>query len=222
MCFSAKASFIVSSALIGIGISAINKIKHKFQIPFSIIPLLFSFQQLTEGFLWLSLTKQQFNHLKEPATFTFLVFAQVIWPIWVPASIWLLEKNNLRKKILFALLFTGIMVSTFLFFSLINYNIESKINSNHISYLIAMPKFIYINGGILYFIVTVIPPFVSSVKKMNFLGVVILISYLFTKLFFHEFIISVWCFFASIMSLIVLYINVNYEKDSKQNFKLID
>lgn len=106
MCFSAKASFIVSSGLIGIGISAINKVKNKFQIPFSIIPVLFSFQQLTEGILWLSLTTSQFNHLKEPATFTFLIFAQVIWPIWVPASIWLLEKNNLRKKILFALLFT--------------------------------------------------------------------------------------------------------------------
>jgi hypothetical protein len=222
MCFSANASFVVSSGLIGIGVATINKIKHKFQIPFSIIPVLFSFQQLTEGVLWLSLTTLQFNYLQELATFTFLIFAQVIWPIWVPASIWLLEKNNLRKKILFALLFTGIMVSAYLFYSLINYNIESKINNHHISYLLAMPKLIYVNGGVLYFMVTVIPPFISSIKKMNFLGIILLISYLFTKLVFHEFIISVWCFFASIISLMVLYINFNYEKEFKQNFKLIE
>jgi hypothetical protein len=222
MCFSANASFVVSSGLIGIGVATINKIRNKFQIPFSIIPILFSFQQLTEGILWLSLTTSHFNYLQEIATFIFLIFAQVIWPIWVPLSIWLLEKNDLRKKILFALSFAGVVVSAYLFYSLINCNIESKINNHHISYLIAMPEFFYVNGGVLYFMVTVIPPFVSSIKKMNFLGVSILLSYLFTKIYFHEFIISVWCFFAAIISLIVLYINFNYEKNFKQNFKLIE
>jgi len=58
MCFSATASFGASAVLGVIGIVAVAKAKTNPQRVFATIPLIFSVQQLSEGFLWLSLKNQ--------------------------------------------------------------------------------------------------------------------------------------------------------------------
>ncbi|WP_074903317.1 DUF6629 family protein [Nitrosomonas communis] len=55
MCFSAGASFIASGALSIISVSAIRKVKNRKDIFIAFIPLIFAFQQFTEGLLWVAL-----------------------------------------------------------------------------------------------------------------------------------------------------------------------
>lgn len=49
MCFFASASFIAGTSLSAIGAAAITKTEAQSERPFAMIPLLFGFQQLTEG-----------------------------------------------------------------------------------------------------------------------------------------------------------------------------
>ena len=108
-----------------------------------------------------------------------------------------------RKKILKVVVAIGGLVSLYLLFCLINFSVDSSIVGYHISYKQDYPRDIKIYQGVLYLIATVFSPFISSVKKMPLLGIGILISYLVTMIFYVGYIISVWCFFASLISITI-------------------
>jgi hypothetical protein len=206
MCFSANASFGIGTVLMVAGIASVKKINMPSQIMFATIPLLFAIQQFTEGIVWLGLTDPAYSNWLKPSTYIFLVFAQVCWPTWVPLSILALEKNEKRKKVLASIALLGISVSTYLAYCLLNYQVDASISKFHIRYDLAFPHAIINYTGIFYLIPTVLPPFFSRIKKMYLLGYINLLSFIVAKLFFGEHIISVWCFFAAALSIIVLLI----------------
>lgn len=214
MCFSATASFGAGIVLSVIGIAAIRKAETRSQVIFASIPFIFAIQQITEGFLWLALSYPDYASLRWPTTYVFLFIAQVVWPFWVPFSILKLEKENKRKKIGRGLLLIGTMVSLYLAYCLIFYSVEAKIIGLHISYEQDYPAGLSNYGGFLYIIATILPPFISSNRRMWSLGTAILISYIMTTIFYEDYIVSVWCFFASIISIAVLAILYKMEKSA--------
>jgi hypothetical protein len=204
MCFSSGASFGVGTLLLFAGITAISKTRSISHVPFAAIPILFSIQQFIEGFIWLSLINPSFLAWNHPATMGFLVFAQVVWPTWVPLSILLLESDKQRKNVLIGITSMGILLSFYLAYCLIQYRATSEIYHYHILYNLSFPEKLITISSVFYFIATIVPSFLSSVKNTLFLGVVILASFIVTKLFFHEYIISIWCFFAAVISVIII------------------
>lgn len=206
MCFSASASFGVGAVLLVGGIATLKKTKSISQIPFASIPLLFSIQQFSEGFVWLSLSNESYADWQQSSTFIFLIFAQAIWPSFVPFSIWLLEKNKIRKKILGAISIFGLAVGSYLLYCIINYPIDSKILGSHIFYDLDSQHNTIHYSGVFYFIPTVLPALISSYKRMLYFGLTILISFIVTKLFYPDYIISVWCYFAAALSILIYWI----------------
>jgi hypothetical protein len=89
---------------------------------------------------------------------------------------------------------------------MISYPVQSKIIGYHIAYNQEFPISFQGSGEILYGLATIIPPFLSNVKRMWILGISIMASYILTIFFYEEYIISVWCFFASIISIAVFFI----------------
>jgi len=215
MCFSANASFGASVVLSVIGVVTLMKVQTKAQILFASIPLLFAVQQLSEGFLWLSLQDIRYESMKELSMYTFLFFAQILWPIWVPISIILLEKEVKRKRIQRIFVGLGVIVSLYLAYSLFFYNTDAKILGYHIAYKISHPvPIINSIGSVFYVVVTVLPQFFSHIRKMWTLGTTILISYFVTVFFYEHYIVSVWCFFSSFISIYVFVIML----EIKNNF----
>lgn len=218
MCFSAEASFSSSIILGVVGVIAIKKVKVPSQYLFASIPFLFSFQQFAEGILWLSLTHQEFAFLQTLTTYIFLIIAQIIWPTWVPLSIVLLEKNKKRKKILHIILGIGMMLSIYLAYCFSSFPVNAEISSHHIQYNMAFPHiqkhYVWLTG-MFYFIPTVVTTFVSSAKRMKILGIAIFISSLLALSFTFKYFISIWCFLASIMSVIVLLVVMKLRKSTK-------
>jgi hypothetical protein len=206
MCFSASASFGAGTMLFVVGVLALKKTRKPSQVPFGAIPMLFSIQQFAEGFVWLSLTNKSFETLESYATNIFLVFAQVLWPILVPLSIFFLEKNTMRKKILGTLAIMGTLMAIFLIYCLFNYYAKAEIGYLHIHYQLNYPMALSWISGLIYFMPTVVPNFISSIKRISLLGFSIALSYIFTLIFYRDYLISVWCFFTAIQSGIVLYI----------------
>jgi hypothetical protein len=204
MCFSASASFGAGAVLTGIGAVSLKKVHNPSQIPFGSIPLLFAAQQISEGILWLTLKDGGSDSPEKFCTYTFLFFAQVVWPSWVPFAIFKLEPHGKRKIILKILLGLGLLVSLFLAYCLLSYPAEARISEKHIAYIQDYPIGHKPYLGILYILVTIAPCFISGIRRMWALGTAILISYLISLVLYTNYVISVWCFFASVISATVL------------------
>ncbi len=228
MCFSATASFGASAVLCTIGVIAVAKARTKPQRIFAFIPLIFAVQQLIEGLLWLSLKDEAIASWQSPLTYVFLVFAMAVWPFWIPFSIWLLETDSKRKKTMNLFVWIGAFVAASVVVVLFAYPVEvitpfcldcpgSSTSSlrHHLHYEFAIPvliKNLIIAFSVLYIIATIVTPFISSIKKMRWMGIVFLGSYLFAVVFYSGFVISVWCFFAAVLSFVVLWIITDVRK----------
>jgi len=219
MCFSPTASFGASAVLLTIGLISQKKAQTGAQHIFAGVPLIFAVQQFFEGILWLALMHTAYAQWEGLATYAFLIFAQVVWPVYVPLAIMLLEKEPVRRKILSYLLSIGILLAGYLAYCLKAYNVSAAIDGHHIRYSLDFPGANRWYSGIFYFIPTAISPFISGIKRIRWLGAVIVLSYLITRIFYQYYVISVWCYFAAIISLIVLAVIIKLatELESKNN-----
>ena len=109
MCYSATASFGVGGALLPVGLYCIRESikKNPDYLGFAAIPLIFSFQQFSEGFVWTGLTSGDMN-LTKKASLVFLLLAFTIWPFWILFSSCLVEDKPRRKQTFLALSLIGL------------------------------------------------------------------------------------------------------------------
>ena len=222
MCFSASSSFGAGIVLTVIGAASIKKVSHPSHLLFAGIPLIFGVQQIAEGILWITLPNNGFLMTQRIFTFIFLSFAQTVWPIWVPIAVMLLEKNTTRKNIQKVLIGAGLLVGVYLSYCLLMFHVEAKIVGHHITYVQNYPSSPRNFGFVLYGMATILPPFFSHIKRMWMLGVSISISYIITAIFYEHYILSVWCFFSSIISLSVYAIMIEISNTQRQkHFSII-
>ena len=142
MCFCASASFCAGIVLSVIGVATIKKTHHPSQLLFASIPLIFAVQQIAEGVLWLSLPNPDYVTIQKITAYIFIFFAEILWPMWVPIAILLLEKKATRKNIQKVFVGAGLIVGFYNAFCLISFNFEAKIIGHHISYSLDYPSFL--------------------------------------------------------------------------------
>ncbi len=206
MCFSATASFSASVVLVGIGIASIKQIQTKSQIVFACIPLFFAIQQFNEGLVWVSFANPFNAELNLYGKYGFLIFSQIIWPLWIPIAMVMVENKGERRKIQRVFVAIGITESLYQFYCMLNYPAHAEILGQHIYYHIDHPDtFKYLEPAF-YIAAIIVSPFFTSVRKMWLVGMAILISCIITVIFFQHYTVSVWCFFASIISMSVYFI----------------
>jgi hypothetical protein len=163
MCFSASASFTAGVLLTAVGIETIRKVHKPEQILFASITLFFAIQQLSEGVLWMAITHPGYTGVQTIATYFFIIMAQIIWPVMIPLSILLMEKNKIRKKILYVLLAIGTGIGLFDLYSLIFLSVHAEIRGMHITYHNNLHEAFGMPALMIYVLVTVIPFFVSGI-----------------------------------------------------------
>lgn len=205
MCFSSTASFGASGVLLVIGVAGIIKAAHKRQLAFAVIPLIFAVQQFTEGFLWLSL-EGIFPGFDKILTYTYLFFAQVLWPVWIPLAFLWLENDNTRRLILKFLAGTGILVGLYLAYGLFSFDVSSEIVNHHIKYSLDYPQNLRGYSNLLYGLATVAPAFVSGVKGMKIFGLLVILAYFVSFFYYRSALISVWCYFAAVISISIWFL----------------
>jgi hypothetical protein len=215
MCFSATASFAGGVIISAIGIAVVTKLHKPSQLLFASIPLFFGLQQFTEGVLWLTIPNPEYAGIYQIATYLFLIMADVLWPALIPLSIRLMESNTRKRKIIRLLLITGVSVSIYYTCCLLFFNVIPLIMGYQIMYNSDFPKLIAIPVFILYLIVTLMPLFISSIERTHMMGIMMFFSCLVTAIFFTQYLTSVWCFFAALISGIVYWIL----SDAKKKFR---
>ena len=93
MCFSATANFVGSGVLGTVGVITLTKVKHKRELLFVALPVLFAVHQFTEGFVWLGLDGILSPAVAHDMGAAFMLYAQGFLPFLVPLSVLLFEPD---------------------------------------------------------------------------------------------------------------------------------
>lgn len=218
MCFSAGASFVGGVIISVIGVATVLKVHKPSQIVFASIPLFFGFQQFVEGFVWFILQYPEYAHFQNLATSIYLIMAQVFWPMMLPLSILCMENDKKRRKTLWILFSMGITLSLYYIFCLFSFKVTPEIMGYHIEYKDNFPKYIRHFAFVIYLIVSITPLFISSIKRTHLLGILMTLSCLVTIIFFTQYLTSVWCFFAALISSVIFWILRDAKKIHKSRY----
>lgn len=200
MCFSATASFVAGTALSAIGVATLRMAKRRVEVPFACVPLLFGVQQLVEGFIWLSFRYA----LPTPATamtMVYSLFSHVIWPIFVPYAVRRLELVPWRRRALAVCQVLGLMVGSYLLYSVLTVPIAARVLGRHIAY--ESPHFYAVPVMTAYLVATGLSSLLSSDATIRLLGALTLTSFVAVTWLHLATMISVWCFFAALLSVLV-------------------
>jgi hypothetical protein len=206
MCFSAGASFTASALLALAGSVALSKIKRHQEYMIAFIPMLFAFQQFIEGVLWLSFTNDSYKSLYSFALYGFLLFAFVVWPLWIPISLYEFYKNSVYSQRLRFPIIVGIIVALSLLAYLMVKGATASVHGHHILYDVPVSFVPSMLVSIAYLCATLVPFFMVRSPKINLFGLTLLFSYLISAWFYTQVSISVWCFFAALLSIMVFLI----------------
>ena len=197
MCFSATASFAAGAALLGVGALTLRRTASAAELPYASIPVLFGLQQIVEGSLWLTFLDQA-PHLNSILTHIYSLFSHVMWPVFVPIAVLLLEPVPWRRTALKALAVGGALSGFYLLYFWAMDPTTSRVVGQHIIY--DSPHFYIAPILLLYVLGTCVSSLVSSHSAVRWFGAVSLASYAAASAFYAVWFISVWCFFAAVMS----------------------
>jgi len=206
MCFSAGASFAGGAVLTTIGIISVRAAHKPSQKLFAAIPLLFAFQQFSEGVVWLTLRSGSNQGLLMTAAYIFLVMALVVWPVMMPVAVRIIEEDRNRKRVITWMMAAGILLSGYYAFCLASYSVTPVISGFHIKYINDFPGSLSDLAFVIYAIATLGPLFTSGVKRMYLFGLLVTLSCIVTGILYREYLTSVWCFFAALISFVIYWI----------------
>ncbi|MDP2945859.1 MAG: hypothetical protein Q8N61_00170, partial [bacterium] len=156
---------------------------------------------ISEGLIWLSF-RFDASLLNMAMTYVYSFFSHVLWPVFIPFAIGLLETVFWRKKIISGFQAIGIAVGLYFLYFIVGSPIASQVLNKSIVYI--SPHFYIIAIMAAYFVATIGSPLFSSSRIVNLFGALALLSAVVAYGFYAAIFFSVWCFFAAILSVVVL------------------
>ena len=180
----------------------------------AVVPLIFGFQQLSEAVVWWGLGQGD-PELVRRSSLAFLFIALAFWPFWFPLTTALLERRPAWKRAFLL----GALASTVwfwvLYFPLVRgpaWLLAVRVEHHSIRYDYgALPIYHYVPRGLLrglYFF-SIVAPLALGGKALRVgwpLGLLLLASGAAAVLLFDYAFVSVWCFFAALVSAYVVYL----------------
>jgi hypothetical protein len=197
MCFSATASFAAGSGLGAIGIASWQVAPERQRL-IGAIPLLFGVQQVFEGFQWLALNAGVNTELPG---YAFLFFAILLWPVYIPMTVFALDEK--RKAIMRWLVLLGLALTLVMLAALALEPLGIHVLNRSLHYQLDVPI-----GGVavaVYFVVVCGALLFSSKPAFRWFGVVLLLAAAGAATFFLTTFISVWCFFSALLSSLIFF-----------------
>lgn len=199
MCFSATASFTAGTTLSLVGVAAIAQVRRRTELPLALIPLLFGVQQLVEGIIWLTFTRDAPTPARA-MTYVYSVFSHVLWPVYVPFAFRFLETVPWRRRAMLWFQVAGLAVGLYLLYFIVTQPVVAQVD-RHIVYV--SPHFYIVAVMVFYLASTCVTGFLSSHPFVRTFSVLALLSFIVSYLFHARALVSVWCFFAAILSVLI-------------------
>lgn len=219
MCFSATASFTAAAVLIPTGLYTVRRalnVDPKW-VPLAAYPALFGIQQMFEGFVWLG-----FNNGDQARVYLaglgFSFFAHCFWLAWVPFSAYWLERGSDRRPVLLGMMLAGVLFGLSIFLPQIF--MPGWLSVRMVQYSVLYDVKMIYDGTVghaglraIYALIILGSLLLSRQLSVRLFAALIAASLMGTSLFYASTFISVWCFFAAILS---LYLVVLIERENRQ------
>lgn len=202
MCFSAVANFIGSTALASVGVVTLTKVKHRRELLFASLPVLFAIHQFIEGFVWLGLDGVLSPKVAHNMGAAFMLYAQGLLPFLLPLSVWLFEPKAKDRKRMVAFLVIGTGTALYILWALAAYPLQLYVKGDSIVYINQATNNTAV--AILYIIATCGSLFFSKIRAMVVFGAANLAILLIVMAFKRYAFTSLWCAYAAIASVIIL------------------
>ena len=202
MCFSATANFVGSGILGAVGVVTLTKVKHRREVLFAALPVLFAIHQFIEGFVWLGLDGILSPVVTHDMGAAFMLYAQGLLPFLLPLSVALFEPTRKSRRRMLPFLVLGGGTTLYILWALTAYPLQLYVRENSI---------VYINQAtnnrtvaVLYVIATCGSLFFSKIKMMVAFGAANLAILLVVMEVKRYAFTSLWCAYAAIASVIIL------------------
>lgn len=196
-------NFTLSGAIGLIGIFTLRQLSTPNEVLFASLPLLFALHQFTEGFVWLGVGGYIEARALELASGIFIYYAQGLLPFIIPLSIYLIEKDSNRKKLLAILSTLGLFLAIYTMYGFYQSPSSVEVVNNTLYYSHPWTENIY--DASIYILTTCGSLMLSTSISvqifglLNFIGLVIIFllrPYGFT---------SLWCFYAAVISTLLYF-----------------
>ena len=202
MCFSATASFVGSGVLGAVGAVTLTKVKHRRELLFASLPVLFAVHQFIEGFVWLGLHGTFSPVVTHDMGAAFMLYAQGLLPFLIPLSVLLFESDVKSRRRMLPFLVFGGLTTLYMLWALTAYSLQVFIQDESIVYV--NPATNHTTVAVLYIVATCGSLFFSKVKDMIIFGAVNLAILLVVMAVKRYAFTSVWCAYAAVASVIIL------------------
>jgi Family of unknown function (DUF6629) len=202
MCFSATANFVGSGVLGTVGVVTLTKVKHRRELLFAALPVLFAVHQFIEGFVWLGLDGILSPGVAHVMGAAFMLYAQGILPFLLPLSVWLFEPNAKGRRRMLPFLIIGGATTLYILWALTAYSFQVYVQDNSLVYV--NPATNHTALAVLYVIATCGSLFFSEIKDMVIFGAANLIILLVVLAVKRYAFTSLWCAYAAVASVIIL------------------
>ncbi len=212
MCFSASVSYSATAVLVTSGLYAVQQAK-RLPVPYwmwAAIPVLFGIQQAFEGRVWQMLDAGNAS-AAVPYALGFHFFSHFLWLWWLPLSSYFVEPGKIRKRVIGACAILGAFIGT-LVYSVMLFHPEwmtVAVREHSIAYSFSVPDrssiHLPITPAALYAFITLVPLFFSSHRQIRIFGGLTALSSVLASAAYGYAYISVWCFFAAVLSLYLVH-----------------
>jgi hypothetical protein len=202
MCFSATANFVGSGVLGAVGVVTLTRVKHRRELVFAALPILFAIHQFIEGFVWLGLDGILSPKVGHNMGAAFMLYAQGLLPFLLPLSVLLFEPTANSRQRMLPFLVIGAATTLYILWALTAFPTEIYVKANTIVYMNQATNNTAV--AILYVIATCGSLFFSKIRMMVIFGVANLVILLVVMAFKRYAFTSLWCAYAAIASLIIL------------------
>ena len=195
MCFSASASFGLGAVCVTVGVATLQRAREP-DLMIAALPLLLGAHQMIEGVVWVT----HAQGLGFVAAYAFIIVAVCFWPLYLPLAVWLSETDPRRRRIIVVLGAAGLFLDANAAITLAQ-GVDVDFASHHIAYELRAPRLIVFDY--IYLGCAVAPLFVHSSAYMMAFGVLALLFFALSVVYFTPARYSVWCFFGALSSAIV-------------------
>jgi hypothetical protein len=202
MCFSASANFVGSGVLGAVGVVTLTKVKHRRELLFAALPLLFAIHQFIEGFVWLGLDGILSSAVAHDMGAAFMLYAQGLLPFLLPLSVMLFEADSKSRRRMQPLVVLGAATTLYILWALTAFPLQLYVKANSIVYINQATNNTAV--AVLYVIATCGSLFFSKIKMMVVFGVANLAIVLVVMGIKRYAFTSVWCAYAAVASVIIL------------------
>ena len=202
MCFSATANFVGSGVLGAVGVVTFTKVKHRRELLFAALPLLFAIHQFIEGFVWLGLDGILSQEVAHDMGAAFMLYAQGLLPFLLPLSVLLFEPNAKSRRRMLPFLVLGGATALYILWALTAFPTQVYVRENSIVYINQATNNTAV--AVLYVIATCGALFFSEIRMMVLFGAANLGILLVVMVVKRYAFTSVWCAYAAVASVIIL------------------